>query len=299
MFKLLSLLVLATVVIDTYGQRFIHPTYRPPPTRGPIIRTARDTGDQEPLWLYQGDVPRAPATGDHPVLPTYIDDVKLDPNRRYARSVDSPSARRSGGGHRTSSSSRNTGPTHPGYNRRNARSISRNNFMPRPSMPRPTGPYNPFPLPGGPRQTYPIYARARRDVSFPGLKQPTHHDVVIPNWNPNVKTQPWQVLKIKAKNTRSPRSVEEVGSQVFRSLRSVEKIQESELRVGRSAEEMSSHQVEALSSQEKVYRSPRSVEEVASRETVFRSPRSVEKIQESELRVGRSAEEMSSHQVEV
>nr|XP_026494977.1 uncharacterized protein LOC113399916 [Vanessa tameamea] len=317
MFKLVTLLVLATIVADTYGQRFIHPTYRPPPTRRPILRTVRDTGDQQPLWLYQGDVPRAPATGDHPVLPTYIDDVKLDPNRRYARSVDSPSAKRSGGSHKTSSSSRDAGATHPGYNRRNARSI-RNNFMPRPSMPRPTGPRNPFPRPGGPRQTYPIYANrgGRRDVNFPEIKKPTHHDVVIPNWNPNVKTQPWQVIRVKARNKRS---FEALSSQenVYRNPRSVEALtsQETVFRSPRNVEEMSSQQVEALSSQETVLRSPRSVAEMSSQqvealssqETVLRSPRSVAEIssqqvealsQETVLRSPRSVAEMLSQQVE-
>nr|P85211.1 RecName: Full=Lebocin-like anionic peptide 1 [Galleria mellonella] len=39
----------------------------------------------EPLWLYKGDnIERAPTTADHPILPSIIDDVKLDPNRRYA-----------------------------------------------------------------------------------------------------------------------------------------------------------------------------------------------------------------------
>lgn len=152
MFKLLTVLFLVTFAVDTFGQRFIHPTYRPPPTRGPIIRTVRDTGNQEPQWLYQGDLPRAPATGDHPVLPNYIDDIKLDPNRRYARSLDSPSAKRSGGSHSTSSGSRDTGATHPGYNRRNARSIRPSSL---PSAPRPR---NPFPQPTRPRPIYPVYA---------------------------------------------------------------------------------------------------------------------------------------------
>ncbi|XP_045782581.1 uncharacterized protein LOC123879087 [Maniola jurtina] len=186
MIKILSVLVLATLVADAFGQRFIHPTYRPPPRRPVIIRTVRDVSDQplwlyqgdiprapasgdhpvlpttiddvkldpnrryardvndQPLWLYQGDIPRAPASGDHPVLPTIIDDVKLDPNQRYARSVDSPSARRSGGGSR-STGNHDTGRTHPGYNRRNARDVE---FTQRPGWPKPrptVGPVRPFP----------------------------------------------------------------------------------------------------------------------------------------------------------
>ncbi|XP_030038912.2 lebocin-3 [Manduca sexta] len=114
----------------------ILPTFRPPPIWPGITRTVREAGDQ-PLWLYQGDNhPRAPSSGDHPVLPLIIDDVKLDPNRRYVRSVNEPSSqehherfvrsfdsrssRHHGGSHSTSSGSRDTGATHPGYNRRNS-----------------------------------------------------------------------------------------------------------------------------------------------------------------------------------
>lgn len=119
MFKLISVLCLIVCIDYALSQRFIRPTYRPPPKR-PIIRRVRDA-DQEPLWLNKDDnSPRAPASSDHPVLPSYIDDVKLDQHQRYARSVDSPSARRSSGSGTRSTSSHNTGRTHPGYNRRNA-----------------------------------------------------------------------------------------------------------------------------------------------------------------------------------
>ncbi|CAG9585315.1 unnamed protein product [Danaus chrysippus] len=112
------------LVADTLCQRIIHPTWRPPPRRPVIIRTARSVSNEEPLWLYKGDdVIRAPPSGDHPVLPSIIDDINLDPNRRYARSVDSPSAKRSGGSHSSPSRNHDTGRTHPGYNRRNARDV--------------------------------------------------------------------------------------------------------------------------------------------------------------------------------
>ncbi|KAG6442722.1 lebocin-4 [Manduca sexta] len=131
-----ALLLIAETYCLTSGVRIIQPTYRPPPRRPVIYRAARDAGD-EPLWLYQGDDhPRAPSSGDHPVLPSIIDDVKLDPNRRYARSVsepssqehhdrfarsfDSRSSKHHGGSHSTSGGSRDTGATHPGYNRRNS-----------------------------------------------------------------------------------------------------------------------------------------------------------------------------------
>ncbi|XP_049867602.1 lebocin-4-like [Pectinophora gossypiella] len=88
-----------------------------------LVRVPREVRD-EPQWLWQGDnIDRAPASGDHPILPSVIDDIKLDPNRRHARSVDSPSARRHGG-QSSSGDRRDTGPTHPGYNRRNARSVA-------------------------------------------------------------------------------------------------------------------------------------------------------------------------------
>ncbi|XP_039747043.1 lebocin-4-like [Pararge aegeria] len=90
MFKLTVILFLAVYVDYALSQRFILPTYRPPPRR-PVLRRIRDVGDQEPLWLNEdNNIPRAPATGDHPVLPSYIDDMKLDPNRRYVRDVSYP-----------------------------------------------------------------------------------------------------------------------------------------------------------------------------------------------------------------
>ncbi|CAG9585312.1 unnamed protein product [Danaus chrysippus] len=45
--------------------------------------------------------------------------------------------------------------------------------------------------------------RHTRDVSFPGIKKPTHHDVIIPNWNPNARIKPWQVIGVKNRKTRS------------------------------------------------------------------------------------------------
>ncbi|XP_045491237.1 lebocin-4-like [Colias croceus] len=138
MLKLLSAFVLAVLLAEVTSQRFILPTYRPPPKRPVIIRTVRETGVEEPKWLYQGDIPRAPATGDHPNLPSYINDIKLDPNTRVARSLDSPSGKLYGGGSHTSSRSGDTGATHPGYNRRNTRGVK----LPRYPFPH-TPPFNP------------------------------------------------------------------------------------------------------------------------------------------------------------
>uniref|UniRef100_A0A2H1VYT7 SFRICE_036296 n=1 Tax=Spodoptera frugiperda TaxID=7108 RepID=A0A2H1VYT7_SPOFR len=155
---ILVLSVLAVFLIaESSCQKFIRPTYRPPRPRytvGPVrphLRIRRDA-DDEPLWLNQGDVPKAPSSADHPVLPSIIDDVKLDPNRRTARSLGTPSHvshGHVGGSKRTSS--RDTGPTHPGYNRRNARSVNRrlSHRIPIPTTP----PFNP----GPPKM--PIYPR--------------------------------------------------------------------------------------------------------------------------------------------
>ncbi|XP_063821872.1 lebocin-4-like [Ostrinia nubilalis] len=188
--------VLLAFVAESSAQRFIQPTYRPPPQRPPkIYRLRRDAG--EPLWLYQGDdVQRAPATGDHPYLPPNIDDIHLDPNTRYARSVDSPSAKRGGGSHSTSSGSRDTGATHPGYNRRNARSIRFDPIspLPSPTFPKPFDPFNPRPV--SPTRPFPLYARSRRDIQFP--QKPKHHDIVLTGWNPNARVQPWQKIRVRA-----------------------------------------------------------------------------------------------------
>lgn len=195
----LVLLLGAILIVEVSCQRYILPTYRPPRTQRPIIRTVRETNG-EPLWLYSGDdVRRAPATGDHPYLPPVLDDVHLDQNRRYARSVDSPSAKRGGGSPRTSSSSRNTGPTHPGYNRRNAREVvnSESNYH-FPSWPHQPSPYDPFGP--GPRDNSrgTIYDRKVRDISLQqAFKKPTHRDVIIPNWNPNARIKPWQTIGVK------------------------------------------------------------------------------------------------------
>ncbi|KAH9629563.1 hypothetical protein HF086_008607 [Spodoptera exigua] len=138
--------VLAVFLIaESSCQKFIRPTYRPPrprytvgPVRPKLVRLRRDA--DEPLWLNQGDIPRAPSSADHPVLPSVIDDIKLDPNTRTARSLGTPSHVSHGGGSRRSSS-RDTGATHPGYNRRNARSIKRFSHRIIPTTP----PFNPRP----------------------------------------------------------------------------------------------------------------------------------------------------------
>ncbi|KAJ8707451.1 hypothetical protein PYW08_010703 [Mythimna loreyi] len=95
----LVLSVLAVFLIaESTCQRIILPTYRPPPApRRPVIMRARREADDQPLWLWQGDnIERAPSTADHPSLPSIIDDIKLDPNRRTARSLSTPRASRGG-----------------------------------------------------------------------------------------------------------------------------------------------------------------------------------------------------------
>ncbi|XP_053600860.1 lebocin-4-like [Plodia interpunctella] len=193
MFKLLIFVLGVFLMAESSCQRIILPTYRPPPRKPVIIRAIR-AADDEPLWLYKDDnINRAPSTADHPILPNIMDDVKLDPNRRYARSLDSPSAKRGGGTHSTSSGSRDTGFTHPGHNRRNARNI-RLPELPtvRPFFPKPT-----YPLLDS--RPFPIYARVSRDIQLG--KKPPHRDVIIPNWNPNVRTNPWD--RFGGKNRRN------------------------------------------------------------------------------------------------
>ncbi|KAI5632614.1 hypothetical protein NE865_14664 [Phthorimaea operculella] len=209
---LLVALIAAAFVADAAGQRYIQPTFRPPrppliqptfrlsPHRPVIMRTVREA--HEPQWLWKGDVQRAPSTADHPFLPSDIDDVKLDPHRRYARSKDSPSAKGYGGGRSSSGNRGDTGPTHPGHNRRNARSIRQSSFgdPKHPRLPKCFDHVNP--QPGRPSRPFPVFTRSIRDIQFPGMKKPSHRDVIIPNWNPHVRTDPWDSLGGRRK-TRS------------------------------------------------------------------------------------------------
>ncbi|XP_013188814.2 lebocin-4-like [Amyelois transitella] len=196
MLKLVLFVLGVFLVAESSCQRFVQPTFRPPPRKPILIRKVRAASDDEPLWLYKGDnIDRAPSSADHPFLPQFTDDVKLDPNRRYARSLDSPSAKRGGGSHSTSSGSRDTGATHPGHNRRNARSIRLpEQFTLPPFFPKP-------PRPITDTKPFPIYARVTRDIQLPGVRKPSHRDVIIPNWNPNVRTNPWQRFGV-SKNRR-------------------------------------------------------------------------------------------------
>ncbi|XP_073943416.1 uncharacterized protein [Choristoneura fumiferana] len=170
----------------------ILPTFRPP-TRGKITRYVREISELTPLLNEKVNnfIPEQ----DH----------ELQSNRPE-RSVDSPSAKR-GGGHSTSSGSHDTGPTHPGYNRRNARSVDspsarRGAPGPRPrttSGSRITGPIHPGynrsnarefrPTIAAPVPRIPILARTARDIQISGLPK-KHRDVIIPNWNPNARTNP-------------------------------------------------------------------------------------------------------------
>nr|ACB45567.1 lebocin-like protein [Antheraea pernyi] len=138
MFKFTLILVIASVLFaqESSCLRFIQVTFRPPPERPIVIRKLREAAD-EPLWLYKGeDNIHAPATGDHPSLPSIMDDVKLDPNRRYTRSV------------------------HPEHHHREVRSLPRN-YVPimRNIFPLLVPPFNPIPitLPRDPER-FPIYA---------------------------------------------------------------------------------------------------------------------------------------------
>lgn len=192
----LVLLLGAILIVEASCQHYILPTYRPPKTRTPIIRTVRETNDVK----YKGDDVHEVPASIHPAVPSVIEDSRLlDQNKRYARSLDSPSAKRGGGSHKTTSGSRNTGPTHPGYNRRNARSadLSRSNIGDSVWPPQPS-PYNPYGP--GPRDNSrnPNNDRKVRDISLQeAFKKPTHRDVIIPNWNPNARIKPWQTIGVR------------------------------------------------------------------------------------------------------
>lgn len=113
-------------------------------------RNSRDIND-EPLWLYKGDdVIRAPPSGEHPKIPTYIDDIRFDPNRRYARSL-------SGDFYDPSR------PWKPHF--------------PSPTFPKPVNPFFPD-------RKMPIYVRNRRDFQYP-------------KWNPHVPSGPWIKIPVR------------------------------------------------------------------------------------------------------
>lgn len=163
-------------VVSTYSQHYIYPTYRPPPPpKYPIIRTARAVTDC-PRHPRSVDAPAGmgssytswPSTTKKPLI---YDDIKIDPNRRYARSLSAPgeAVREEHGkkpfderkwhrpvvyldgerrktrslgtpksGRPSGSSSRGsgghaTGATHPGYNRRNTREVRDENDQLAPS----------------------------------------------------------------------------------------------------------------------------------------------------------------------
>ncbi|XP_047986119.1 uncharacterized protein LOC125226244 [Leguminivora glycinivorella] len=133
--------VLLTVfVVGSTSQRIILPTYRPPlrppfrpdiilptyrpPRQGPVIRYARAADDIKPSETDThnlASINNVPSS-DENIPHTYLYQDQ-ESNQRIARSLDSPGAKRGGGSSRTSSGSRDTGRTHPGYNRRNARDI--------------------------------------------------------------------------------------------------------------------------------------------------------------------------------
>ncbi|CAH2086328.1 unnamed protein product [Euphydryas editha] len=134
--------------------------------------------------------------------------------------------------------------------------------------------------------TYDIKSRIRRQINFPGVRKPTHRDVIIPNWNPNARTKPWQVIGVK---TRNRRSIEALSSQERSYQIPVEELASQELKY------RSPRSVEELSSEEVLYRRP--IEELASQELKYRSPRSVETLSSEEVLYRRPIEELASHEL--
>ncbi|CAH0599147.1 unnamed protein product [Chrysodeixis includens] len=103
----------AFLIAEATCQRIILPTYRPPPApRRPVIMRARREAE-EPL-IFHGEETYSE--------PGYVEVSEIEHGERVERSLGTPSRSRGGGGSRPSGS-RDTGPTHPGYNRRNARSL--------------------------------------------------------------------------------------------------------------------------------------------------------------------------------
>ncbi|XP_026733457.1 lebocin-1/2-like [Trichoplusia ni] len=101
----------AFLIAEATCQRIILPTYRPPPApRRPVIMRARRELQLQPVH------------GEE-TYPGFEEVSEVDHHgERVERSLGTPSRSRGGGSSRPSSS-RDTGPTHPGYNRRNARSL--------------------------------------------------------------------------------------------------------------------------------------------------------------------------------
>ncbi|XP_063621426.1 uncharacterized protein LOC134793706 [Cydia splendana] len=206
MFKITVVLgaLLIVFVVGSTSQRIILPTYRPPhrvhiilptyqlPRSGPnLLRYARAADDIAPSETV---IPNLASLHNVKSSDTIVPDTHqqqyLEISQRSARSVDSPDAKRGGGSPKTSPGSSDNGPTHPGYNRRNARDIKLpgllNTHQPKSIFPRPSIP--------GPVTRIPILARTASDIQIPGIKKPTHRDVIIPNWNPHVKSNPWDSL---------------------------------------------------------------------------------------------------------
>ncbi|XP_063379062.1 uncharacterized protein LOC134665935 [Cydia fagiglandana] len=212
MFKITVVLgaLLIVFVVESTSQRIILPTYRPlyrptlkpiipniilpiyrPPRRDPnLLRYARAADDTTPSETV---IPNLASLHNVKSSDSIVPDTHQQQYReishRSARSVDSPDAKRGGGSPKTSGS-RDNGPPHPDYNRRNARDIKLpgllNTHQPKSIFPRPSIP--------GPVTRTPILARTARDIQIPEIKKPTHRDVIIPNWNPHVKSNPWDSL---------------------------------------------------------------------------------------------------------
>lgn len=158
MCKLVFVLAILSVflIAESTCLRMIQPTYLPGvryvSIKSPAISRARRAVEDETHTLQkEHDIDQGRSWGDD----VYAGDVEFNPYIRTVRSLSTPSVSRGSGSRQ--SSSRDTGATHPGYNRRNARSIRLpGNDFPLPTLP----PFNPRPnypweeRPG----RYPIYA---------------------------------------------------------------------------------------------------------------------------------------------
>lgn len=149
---------------DIYRPIIVHPTYRPIEQK-PIIRFARDTTsdkyDGSTIFGGKANVIdfNGHSVGSEESLTKKSDNGKEDYNKRFTRSI---------------------------------RPYSYTPYSPvKPiKIPPPPSPFNLNPRPN---------IRTVRDIYTPGFnkKKTSHHQVIIPNWNPNVRTKPWQHISVK------------------------------------------------------------------------------------------------------
>ncbi|KOB78261.1 Lebocin-like protein [Operophtera brumata] len=198
-------------IATAYSQRvrIIRPVYRPPPQRPHYpIRRAREA-DVGTLRLSSNDELTQLTTEERPLLLA----VDIEPNERHVRSLSTPGRGRTSGSSSKGSRGHDTGPTHPGYNRRNAREVSNeplkdNHFIRWPSTQGPPIIYDDIKMDPSKRYVRSLSTPGRGRASGSGTSRgsrghdtgPTHpgynrrnarslHFPTLPPFNP--KPRPW------------------------------------------------------------------------------------------------------------